>query len=194
MTRTYFLNVAHKALPTHPGGEPPALCDARSSSAFAANSDPNSGCRPAAGSCAAEPCGCPWLQHLLELLLTAPRPVRQDAEIPRQHDPENPPRHPGGTKNARAMTTSRLVVECLNVFNRRGNPRALASLDLLDELVAVPGIAGSGWTYASLTPARLAELLAPHGVHPRNVCLPDGQRRKGYTRSALAHALHSMPL
>ena len=190
-----FLNAAHDELRAHFGEEPPARRSGRCTSASdmtPAGLDP--GCGPAAGSCAAGPCGCPWFQILLELLVAVPKPERRDAEFPPQHGLEDPSRHPAGTKNARAMTTSRLLVECLNAFNRRGNPRALASLDLLDDLVAVPGIAGNGWTYASLTPARLAELLAPYDVHPRNVCLPDGQRRKGYTRGALAQALHSMPL
>ncbi|MEU3599283.1 DUF3631 domain-containing protein [Streptomyces sp. NPDC006798] len=76
----------------------------------------------------------------------------------------------------------------LGVFAGRGDPDALASTDLVDALRVLPGIAEGRWRYADLTSARLARLLAPYEVKPRDITLPDGRRRKAYRRAALLAA------
>ncbi|MDD9380348.1 DUF3631 domain-containing protein [Streptomyces sp. ZAF1911] len=81
-----------------------------------------------------------------------------------------------------------LLEACLGVFAQLGDPYAVASADLVDALRDLPGIAGKHWRYSDLTQARLAELLAPHGMRTRDVTLPDGRRRKSYQRDALLTA------
>ncbi|MFF3556171.1 DUF3631 domain-containing protein [Streptomyces tsukubensis] len=76
----------------------------------------------------------------------------------------------------------------LGVFTDFGDPGALSSADLVAALRTLPGIAEGRWRYADLTPARLAQLLAPYVVQSRDVTLPDGRRRKAYRLSALLAA------
>ncbi|MGW4204206.1 DUF3631 domain-containing protein [Streptomyces sp. NPDC004726] len=76
----------------------------------------------------------------------------------------------------------------LGIFADFGDPDALASADLVASLRTLPGIAEGRWRYADLTPARLAQLLAPYEVQTRDITLPDGRRRKAYRRAALLAA------
>ncbi|GAA2254756.1 hypothetical protein GCM10010232_49930 [Streptomyces amakusaensis] len=79
----------------------------------------------------------------------------------------------------------------LGIFADLGDPGALASADLVAALRTLPGTAEGRWRYADLTPARLAQLLAPYEVQSRDITLPDGRRRKAYRRAAfLAAAGH----
>ncbi|MFE2140367.1 DUF3631 domain-containing protein [Streptomyces sp. NPDC059456] len=103
-------------------------------------------------------------------------------------------RSSGAAETAGATTSSRLVVECLNAFGRRGDTEAMASMHLVGERTGVPGVAGKGWKYADITPVRLAKLLARYDIHPPNTDLSDGRRRKAYSRRALARSLHNQPL
>ncbi|MFF3088671.1 DUF3631 domain-containing protein [Streptomyces nojiriensis] len=82
-----------------------------------------------------------------------------------------------------------LLEACLGVFAQLGDPYAVASADLVDALRDLPGIAGKNWRYSDLTQARLAELLAPHGMRTRDITLPDGRRRKSYQRDAFLTAM-----
>ncbi|MFF5491352.1 DUF3631 domain-containing protein [Streptomyces virginiae] len=88
-----------------------------------------------------------------------------------------------------AEPTAGLLDACINVFAELGHPHAVASADLVDALRHLPGIAGNRWRYSDLTQARLAELLAPHGMRTRDITLPDGRRRKSYSREALLTAM-----
>ncbi|MCY0933813.1 DUF3631 domain-containing protein [Streptomyces sp. H34-S4] len=88
-----------------------------------------------------------------------------------------------------AEPTAGLLDACCNVFAQLGHPHAVASADLVDALRHLPGIAGKHWRYSDLTQARLAELLAPHGMRTRDITLPDGRRRKSYSREALLTAM-----
>ncbi|MFA7764865.1 DUF3631 domain-containing protein [Streptomyces sp. NRRL S-448] len=88
-----------------------------------------------------------------------------------------------------AEPTTGLLDACSDVFAELGDPHAVASADLVDALRRLPGIAGNHWRYSDLTQARLAELLAPHGMQTRDTTLPDGRRRKSYRREALLAAL-----
>ncbi|MFI1890244.1 DUF3631 domain-containing protein [Streptomyces jumonjinensis] len=76
----------------------------------------------------------------------------------------------------------------LGTFAELGDPDALASADLVAALRSLPGTAEGRWCYADLTPARLAQLLAPYEVQTRDITLPDGRRRKAYRLSALLAA------
>ncbi|AZK97059.1 MULTISPECIES: DUF3631 domain-containing protein [Streptomyces] len=76
----------------------------------------------------------------------------------------------------------------LGAFADFGNPDALASADLVNALRTRPGTAEGRWRYADLTPARLAQLLAPYEIQSRDITLPDGRRRKAYRLSALRSA------
>ncbi|MFG2978831.1 DUF3631 domain-containing protein [Streptomyces sp. NPDC048331] len=82
-----------------------------------------------------------------------------------------------------------LLDACSNVFAELGDPHAVASADLVEALQYLPGTAGNHWRYSDLTQARLAQLLAPHGTRTRDITLPDGRRRKSYTREALLAAM-----
>lgn len=82
-----------------------------------------------------------------------------------------------------------LLDACSNVFAELGHPHAVASADLVEALRHLPGTAGNHWRYRDLTQARLAELLAPHGMRTRDITLPDGRRRKSYSREALLAAM-----
>ncbi|WP_406346500.1 DUF3631 domain-containing protein [Streptomyces sp. NBC_01547] len=88
-----------------------------------------------------------------------------------------------------AEPTPGLLDACSDVFTELGDPHAVASADLVDALRRLPGVAGNHWRYSELTQARLAELLAPHGMQTRDITLPDGRRRKSYRREALLAAL-----
>lgn len=88
-----------------------------------------------------------------------------------------------------AEPTANLLDACSNVFAELGDPHAVASADLVDALRHLPGTAGNHWRYSDLTQARLAELLAPHGMRTRDITLPDGRRRKSYQREALLTAM-----
>ncbi|WP_328971534.1 DUF3631 domain-containing protein [Streptomyces sp. NBC_00239] len=81
-----------------------------------------------------------------------------------------------------------LLEACLGVFAQLGDPYAVASADLVDALRDLPGVAGKDWRYNDLTQARLAQLLAPYGIRTRDITLPDGRRRKSYSREALLAA------
>lgn len=81
-----------------------------------------------------------------------------------------------------------LLDACIHVFSDLGDPHAMASADLVDALRDLPGIAGKYYRYSDLTQSRLAELLAPYGLRTRDITLPDGRRRKSYTREALLAA------
>ncbi|MFJ9551253.1 DUF3631 domain-containing protein [Streptomyces erythrochromogenes] len=155
-----------------------------------------SGCARGSGAPAASPSGCACRVTLLELLdgIRNMKPAKEEAAPSRccSDQKESSSSGAGGTGSATA--SPRLVVECLNAFGRRGNLEAMASVDLVGELTTVPGVAGKGWTYADITPVRLAKLLAPYGIHPRNMDLSDGRRRKAYSRRALVRALYSQPL
>jgi hypothetical protein len=82
-----------------------------------------------------------------------------------------------------------IVHAALEVFAAAGDPDAMSSADLTEGLRELPGIAEGRWRYADLTPARLAQLLAPYEVSTRDITLPGGQRRKSYRRGALLAAL-----
>ncbi|MFB7781369.1 DUF3631 domain-containing protein [Streptomyces vinaceus] len=82
-----------------------------------------------------------------------------------------------------------LLEACLDVFAQLGDPYAVASADLVDALRDLPGTAGNHRRYSDLTQARLAQLLAPHGMRTRDITLPDGRRRKSYQRDALLAAM-----
>ncbi|MEV6730704.1 DUF3631 domain-containing protein [Streptomyces sp. NPDC051364] len=82
-----------------------------------------------------------------------------------------------------------LLDACSNAFAELGNPHAVASADLVDILQHLPGVAGNHWRYSDLTQARLAQLLAPHGMRTRDITLPDGRRRKSYSRETLLTAM-----
>ncbi|WP_434596513.1 DUF3631 domain-containing protein [Streptomyces sp. A5-4] len=88
-----------------------------------------------------------------------------------------------------AEPAANLLEACLNVFTELGDPYAVASADLVEALRHLPGIAGNQRRYSDLTQARLAELLAPHGMRTRDITLPDGRRRKSYQRDALLTAM-----
>ncbi|MFI5982101.1 DUF3631 domain-containing protein [Streptomyces sp. NPDC051555] len=155
-----------------------------------------SGCARGSGTAAPLPSGCACRTTLLELLdvFRSTEPPTGAAAPSRCCSDQTVSRSSSAAESAGATTSSRLVVECLNAFGRRGNPQAMASMDLVAELTGVPGVAGKGWRYADITPVRLAKLLAPYDIHPRNTDLSDGRRRKAYSRRALARALHSQPL
>lgn len=155
-----------------------------------------SGCARGSGTAAPRPSGCACRSMLLELLdvFRTTEPPTGDAAPSLCCSDQTVSRSSSAAESAGATTSSRLVVECLNAFGRRGNPQAMASMDLVAELTGVPGVAGKGWRYADITPLRLAKLLAPYDIHPRNTDLSDGRRRKAYSRRALARALHSQPL
>jgi hypothetical protein len=78
-----------------------------------------------------------------------------------------------------------IVHDCLLVFADCGQPDALPSAELADKLSRLSGRAEDGLPYAGLAPIRLARLLAPYGIHSRNVRFPGGQR-KAYDRTLLA--------
>ncbi|MFG2232321.1 DUF3631 domain-containing protein [Streptomyces sp. NPDC048723] len=162
----------------------------------AAPSSPYSGCARSFGTPAPRQSGCACRTTLLELLdvIRTTEPPTVAAAPSRCCSDQTASRTSGAAETAGATTSSRLVVECLNAFGRRGDPEAMASMDLVAELTGVPGVAGKGWRYADITPVRLAKLLAPYDIHPRNMDLADGRRRKAYSRRALARALHSQPL
>ncbi|MFZ3470428.1 DUF3631 domain-containing protein [Streptomyces sp. 2.9] len=88
-----------------------------------------------------------------------------------------------------AEPAANLLEACLNVFTELGDPYAVASADLVEALRHLPGIAGNQRRYSDLTQARLAELLAPHGMRTRDITLPDGRRRKSYQRDTLLTAM-----
>lgn len=91
--------------------------------------------------------------------------------------------------DAPAEPAACLLDACSNVFAELGDPHAVASADLVDALRHLPGTAGNHWRYSDLTQARLAQLLAPHGMQTRDITLPDGRRRKPYSREALLTAM-----
>ncbi|MEU9000675.1 DUF3631 domain-containing protein [Streptomyces sp. NPDC048551] len=157
---------------------------------------PYSGCARGSGAPAPRPSGCACRTTLLELLdvIRTTEPPTVAAAPSRCCSDQTASRSGSAPETAGATTSSRLVVECLNAFGRRGNPKAMASLDLVAELTGVPGVAGNGWRYADITPIRLAKLLAPYDIYPRDMDLSDRRRRKAYSRHALARALHSQPL
>ncbi|MFI7356123.1 DUF3631 domain-containing protein [Streptomyces avidinii] len=162
----------------------------------AAPSSPYFGCARGSGTPAPRSSDCACRTLLLELLdvIRTTEPPTGEAVPSRCCPDQTASRSSGAAETADATTSSRLVVECLNAFGRRGNPEAMASMNLVGELTGVPGVAGRGWKYADITPVRLAKLLAPYDIHPRNMDLSDGRRRKAYSRRALARALHSQPL
>ncbi|MGW1771735.1 DUF3631 domain-containing protein [Streptomyces sp. NPDC002104] len=155
-----------------------------------------SGCARGSGTAAPRPSSCACRTTLLELLdvFRSTEPPTGAAAPSLCCSDQTVSRSSSAAESVGATTSSRLVVECLNAFGRRGNPQAMASMDLVAELTGVPGVAGKGWRYADITPVRLAKLLAPYDIHPRNTDLSDGRRRKAYSRHALARALHSQPL
>ncbi|MEU1329514.1 DUF3631 domain-containing protein [Streptomyces sp. NPDC005865] len=81
-----------------------------------------------------------------------------------------------------------IVHACLDAFAAEGDPAAMSSADLTDHLHQLPGMAEGRWSYAELTPLRLARLLALYGARPRNVRFGIHQL-KGYLRSSLTAAL-----
>ncbi|OEV04041.1 hypothetical protein AN219_37425 [Streptomyces nanshensis] len=125
------------------------------------------------------------LGHILAQLLASD--CRCGAQTGPQHD-EDPDFLSCPSDPQRAGS---ILDQCLEVFADLGNPDAMASADLVDMLRRLPGLAGGRWRFAELTPARLAQLLAPYDVQTRDITLPDGRRRKSYRRSALLSALHT---
>lgn len=83
-----------------------------------------------------------------------------------------------------------VVDACLQAFLDAGLPAAMSSADLVSRLRARPGLAGSHWNYAELTPLRLSRILAPHGVRPRTIRFPERQL-KGYLRTSFQQAARS---
>ncbi|MFG2996596.1 DUF3631 domain-containing protein [Streptomyces sp. NPDC048340] len=154
------------------------------------------GCARGSGTLTPSTSGCACraaILGLLDVLGDTPPPPGESAGS-RCCPDQTARRFESAPESLGAPATPRLVVECLHAFGRRGNPETMASMDLAGELAAVPGVAGKGWSYAEITPARLAKLLAPYDIHPRNIALPDGQRRKGYSRRALVGALDGRPV
>ncbi|MFD4123902.1 DUF3631 domain-containing protein [Streptomyces globisporus] len=86
--------------------------------------------------------------------------------------------------------TGNVVDACLQAFRDAGLPAAMSSADLVSRLRSRPGLAGSHWNYAELTPLRLSRILAPHGVRPRTIRFPERQL-KGYLRTSFPEAARS---
>ncbi|MEU9748361.1 DUF3631 domain-containing protein [Streptomyces niveus] len=82
-----------------------------------------------------------------------------------------------------------VVRAALHVFDVVGSPETMASWDLVDCLKDLPGLAEERWPYAELTQARLAHLMAPHGVLARKVTYGEGRRLKSYRRQDLLAAV-----
>ncbi|GAA3796699.1 DUF3631 domain-containing protein [Streptomyces phyllanthi] len=82
-----------------------------------------------------------------------------------------------------------IVASCRDVFTAHGDPSALSTAVLVRALRATTGPAWGTWQRDDLTARGLSNLLAPYGLRPGNVRLPDGSRRKGYRRSAFTEAL-----
>ncbi|MFI7102774.1 DUF3631 domain-containing protein [Streptomyces sp. NPDC050161] len=81
-----------------------------------------------------------------------------------------------------------IVQAALYVFGCVGSPEALPSVDLVSCLREIPGKPEGRWNYAELTPVRLARLMSPHGIAPRNVTYRDGGRFKSYRMADLLAA------
>ncbi|MET9812374.1 DUF3631 domain-containing protein [Streptomyces sp. NPDC006355] len=81
-----------------------------------------------------------------------------------------------------------IVHACLDVFAAVGDPDTMACADLVLCLRDLPGVAEGRWPYADLTQVRLAQLLAPYGVRPRDTTAHDGRRYKAYRRTDLLDA------
>lgn len=73
---------------------------------------------------------------------------------------------------------------CREVYAAHGNPSTMSTGTLVSALCSTTG----PWHRDGLTARGLANLLAPYGIYPGNVRLADGERRKGYLRSAFTDA------
>jgi hypothetical protein len=81
-----------------------------------------------------------------------------------------------------------IVHACLDVVDVLGAAEYVSTAELVARLRELPGEAEGRWSYADLTPVRLALLLRPYGVRsrkPRNV---DGSRYRAYRRGDLLAA------
>ncbi|MFF9785074.1 DUF3631 domain-containing protein [Streptomyces nigrescens] len=73
---------------------------------------------------------------------------------------------------------------CREVYAAHGDPSTMSTATLVSALRSATGPAIHTWHRDDLTARGLANFLAPYGIRPGNVRLPDGERRKGYRRSA----------
>ncbi|MGW2404072.1 DUF3631 domain-containing protein [Streptomyces sp. NPDC001739] len=77
---------------------------------------------------------------------------------------------------------------CREAFAAHGDPSTMSTATLVRALRSTTGPALEIWRRDDLTARGLSNLLAPYGIRPGNVRLPDGDRRKGYRRSAFTDA------
>ncbi|MGY4968355.1 DUF3631 domain-containing protein [Streptomyces nigrescens] len=87
-----------------------------------------------------------------------------------------------------AVRKGGVLAACREVFAAHGDPSALSTATLVRALRATKGSAFGTWQRDDLTARGLANVLAPYGIRPGNVRLPDGTRRKGYRREAFTDA------
>ena len=76
-----------------------------------------------------------------------------------------------------------IVHACLDAFDALGAAEYVSTAELVTRLRALPGEAEGRWSYADLTPVRLALLLRPYGVQSRKPPASDGSRYRSYRRS-----------
>jgi hypothetical protein len=81
-----------------------------------------------------------------------------------------------------------IVHACLDIFDVLGAAEYVSTAELVARLRELPGDAEERWSYADLTPVRLAQLLRPYGVRPRKPRNVDGSRYRAYRRGDLLAA------
>jgi len=83
----------------------------------------------------------------------------------------------------------RLLGDIRSVFPEHATDNKLPSMTLVDALAEKEESPWAEWRAGSpLTQAQLARLLAPHGIRPRTIRLPNGQTPKGYHLDQFADA------
>ena len=81
-----------------------------------------------------------------------------------------------------------IVHACLTVFDDEEVPEYVSTAELVERLRDLPGQADGRWSYADLTPLRLALLLRGYRVQPRKPRAADGSRYRAYGRADLLAA------
>ena len=80
----------------------------------------------------------------------------------------------------------KLLADLWKVFHEAGDPEALPTQQILEDLAAMEGCPWSEWRQGKrLSPRGLASLLKPFEVNPKNIKLPGQRVVKGYYRTHL---------
>ena len=80
----------------------------------------------------------------------------------------------------------KLLADLWKVFHEAGDPEALPTQQILEDLAAMEGRPWSEWRQGKrLSPRGLASLLKPFKVNPKNIKLPGQRVVKGYYRTHL---------